>query len=94
MTDMQLHREVQAYIVGFVDTTVSPPVIRGARILSENNPTSELRKAYPVELMRFYGTSFHEAYKAAEQWLCTAPRMDWMYRLVYGTGRPDVALAS
>lgn len=55
----------RAYIVLFIDTTATPPVVRSAGIYGEPNPTSELRRAYPIEYLRVEGETYRDAVDAA-----------------------------
>lgn len=62
-----------SYLVGFIDTTQSPPVVVGAGVYSEESPTSELFKRRPFLITLALGSSFEDALQNLSSDLRTGP---------------------
>jgi len=61
----------QAYAVGHLDTTCTPPTVVAVRIYSDEagSITTDQRKAFPFDIMRWYGDSYAECIAPLVQWL-------------------------
>ncbi|HKY40696.1 MAG TPA: hypothetical protein VJN18_32395 [Polyangiaceae bacterium] len=72
-----------AYIVALIDTTQTPPVVVGAGIFSDGRTlTTDLRRAFPVEIQEFKAETFQEAYEQARDTVEKYPPFAWLKPLM------------
>lgn len=72
-----------AYIVALIDTTQTPPVVVGAGIFSEGRTlTTDMRRAFPCEILEVKAESYDEAHQQARETVDKFPPFAWLKPLM------------
>lgn len=75
----------RAYLVGHVDITTSPPVLRAAGIYSSSarrGLTSAMHREFLVDIWQFSGDDYGDAHRRAEAAIAESPAFAWVRPLL------------
>ncbi len=73
-----------AYVVAFVDTTQTPPVVVAAGIFSEGRSiTTDIRRRFPLELLDVQAADYEAAHKLAREYVEKDPSLSWLKPLMW-----------